>query len=218
VKEFTKEGYLLASADECRKAISLLNNLAPAGKFTAVLTALEVDPGYRAQAGYRKKLLNDEAREKDDLIRSLQSENIPWWKERIGKLEGGGTKDVGRRAEDAGRENWKYVEDTLKNRRILSFLSLLCYMNATSMVAQQDENAAGKVIAIYEMSDPLNPEPNYLRATLLARRQDNPAAIGQLRIAVAKGCADKARLNNQTEFTAMSGSREWQALLQAMDH
>ncbi len=98
----------------------------------------------------------------------------------------------------------------------MAFLSLFCYMNANAALAQQDQNAAIKIITIYEMADATNPEPNYMRAVLLARRSENDAAIAQLKIAVTKGFSDKKRLASQPEFTSMYNSPAWSDLLKTL--
>ena len=86
-------------------------------------------------------------------------------------------------------------------------------MNANATITRQNESAAIKIIAIYEMADAANPEPNYMRAVLLARRSENEAAFGQLKMASAKGFTDKDRLTRQTEFQEMSSSPSWFDLL-----
>ena len=89
-------------------------------------------------------------------------------------------------------------------------------MNANAAVSGQDENAAAKIISIYEMADPANPEPNYMRAVMLARRSQNEAAIVQLNIAATKGFADKQRLTHQPEFQAMNSLPAWADLMKTV--
>jgi hypothetical protein len=108
-------------------------------------------------------------------------------------------------------------EDTLKDRRLMAFLSLFCYMNANAAVQKHDENAAVKIVAIYEMADPENPEPNYMRAVLFAHRSQNDAAIAQLKIAVSKGFTDKKRLTGQQEFQSLNNSQGWNDLMKTIN-
>jgi hypothetical protein len=59
------------------------------------------------------------------------------------------------------------------------------------------------------MCDAVNPEPNYMRAVLLARRSEKIPAVAQLKIAADKGFSDKQRLMQQSEFVSLQGTAEW---------
>ena len=138
-------------------------------------------------------------------MQALQSRDLSWWKD-----------EINRHASRVTRHEKTNPEDTLKDNRLMAFLSLFCYMNANAAMAKQDETAAINIIAVYEMADPTNAEPNYMRAILLARRSQDEAAIAQLRISVAKGFADKQRLTGQPEFVAMNGSPAWFDLMKTI--
>jgi hypothetical protein len=102
------------------------------------------------------------------------------------------------------------------NARLKAFLSLVCYSNADAAVKQRNREVAKTVITVYEMADPQNPEPNYLRAIILLQRYDSTAAVKQLEIAVSKGFSDKLRMMKQPEFQALKNSPEYFDLLQKM--
>lgn len=190
---------LIAAADAYRAALSFTEGLVSADQCRKDLLELEKLPAYQARLAYRKKVLELEVTEKEELMQALQSEGPGWWKRKI-------TTYHNHKADP---------EDTLKDRRVLSFISLYCYMNANAAMAQQDDRTAGRIIEIYETVDPGNPEPNYMRAVLLARGRDEKAAFGQLKIAVIKGFSDKPRLAAQPEFRSMNGSPEWSDLIKS---
>jgi hypothetical protein len=198
VNDLINKNQLIAAADVCREAIAFSDGLASAGRFRTALNILEQRTGYQQQAAYRKNILKQEQDEKQELAQSLQSKDLAWWKQWIKS-----------HVSPVTRHDKKNPEDTLKDSRLLAFLSLFCYMNANSAIAKQDEHAAVKIVAIYELSDPENPEPNYMRAILLARRAENDAAIAQLKISVSKGFADKQRLMQQKEFQSMKNLAGW---------
>jgi hypothetical protein len=89
-------------------------------------------------------------------------------------------------------------------------------MNANAAMSLQDQSAAVRIIAIYEMADATNPEPNYMRAILFARRSEQEAAIGQLKIAIDKGFSDKQRLTLQKEFIPLNTLPAWPGMLKTM--
>ena len=173
------------------------------------LISIEKQHEYQSQLGYRFKVMKREEEEKQELMQALQTKDLGWWKEKIAGF------DLHCSIFDfkSGRIN---PEDTMKNRRLMAFLSLFCYGNANAAIAQQDENAAIKIIAIYEMADPVNPEPNFLRAMLFARRSEYNPALSQLNIAVTKGFADKDRLIRQSEFDPMHSAPTWYDLLKTL--
>jgi predicted esterase len=192
----------LAASEVCRQAISFLDGLETTGDFSMKLHELEQSREYQSQLCYRLKTINKEEEEKQYLINALQAKDLKWWKAKISEY------DRVKKEADA--------EDTLKDKRVLAFLSLYCYMNANSTIKQNNENAAVKIIAIYEMADPANPEPNYMRAVLLARRMESEAALGQMKIAVKKGFSEKKRLTLQPEFSSIISSPGWNDLLKSM--
>ncbi|MCX6268631.1 MAG: hypothetical protein NTW16_14960, partial [Bacteroidetes bacterium] len=139
--------HLLSAADQYRETIAFIDGLAPIDMLKDKLAVLEKQPEYQAQLAYRLKVLKQEEEEKQELMQALQSKDLIWWKQRIN-----------RHASRVTRHEKVNPEDTLKERRLISFLSLFCYMNANAAMAQQEETAAIKIIAIYEMADPSNPE------------------------------------------------------------
>jgi len=211
IESLKTQGLLLPAAGEYRKVVSILQGLAPVGSFIDSLSSLERDSAYLQRVHYQTLVLKREMEEQEELVRALQKENLSWWKTQILKCKEN-------EEHQARGEKWKYTEDTLKNRRLLSFLGLICYMNASALVAQHDETGAEKAIGIYALAEPGNPEPEYLKAILLARRPDTAAAIGRLRVAVSKGFDDKMRMNAQPEFGNLKGSAGWQELMKSMDH
>ena len=202
IDDLTKNNHLIAAADACHEAEAFSEGLIPAEKFRKSLDLLEKRADYQSQVAYRQKVLDQEEREKQELATALQSKDLSWWK-----------AWTQRHASHVTRHENISPEDTLKDSRLMAFLSLFCYMNANAAMQRQDENAAVKIVAIYEMADPENPEPNYMRAILLARRAQHDAAITQLKIAVTKGFTDKQRLTGQQEFQSMINLHGWNELL-----
>lgn len=198
ITNYEKSNQLITAAESCREAISFVEGLASADEFIKRLIEIEKRADYQSQIACRLTALKKEEEEKEELMQALQGKDIAWWTKKISNIE--------------LKNGTLTPDDTLKNRRLISFLSLFCYMNVNAAIARRDENAAIKIIAIYEMADKPNPEPNYMRAVILARRSENEAAFAQLKIAVTKGFADKGRLASQPEFTAMTNSPAWDDL------
>ncbi|MFZ4520429.1 MAG: hypothetical protein ACOYNC_01915 [Bacteroidales bacterium] len=209
INQLKNRNDLIAADGMYRMAISFLEGLTTVDKYRSERAALEGLPSYRSQQAYREKILQLEEKEKQELAGALQEKEIAWWKMKISDMEH-------RLSENRLKNSKVNPEDTLKDRRVMAFLSLYCYMNANAAVSQQDELSSARLITIYELADKVNPEPNYMRAILYARHQESEAAIGQLTIAIKKGFTDKQRLLNQVEFQPMTSSPSWVELLKTI--
>ena len=111
-------------------------------------------------------------------------------------------------------EEWKKQENDYKQMRLLAFIRLLAYMNATSVLTSKNEAAAVKIISIYALMDPDNPEPFYMKAMLHARKSENGEAMKELKTAVEKGFTEKLRMTEQPEFDNLKSSAAFYDLLQ----
>ncbi|MEI6435905.1 MAG: hypothetical protein WCP32_13745 [Bacteroidota bacterium] len=225
--EFLKtQENLIDAAATCRKAIAFGEGLTANDKFSEKLKTIEKSAEYQEQVSYRKKIMVDEEKERKELMGALSEKDAGWWKVYVGrrtKDEGRRRRDEGRRTRDEGRgtkvysqAEWRLKEDALKDQRLLAFLRLLAYMNATSVLTSKNEDAAAKIIDIYEIADPENPEANYLHAVLLARKPATGEALGQLGKAIEKGFSDKLRMTEQPEFASMKDIPQFYDLLQKM--
>ena len=167
------------------------------------LLELEKNPEYKKQQKYRKEVLKKEESEQQKLMGSLFPKDLKWWKETILEFE-------------SGAKQGKDQEIVWMNQRLLAFLSLFCYSNANAAMNQDKRELAEKVIKIYGMSDPKNPEPDYLQALLFMRNDDTTASIAALKRAIDKGFSDKSRTMQQREFEDLKSNRRFFDLLQKM--
>jgi hypothetical protein len=87
-------------------------------------------------------------------------------------------------------------------------------MNANSVLTSKNDEAAWKIVSIYELVDPDNPEPYYMKAMIHARRSENKEAYAQINLAINKGFSEKLRMIEQPEFATMKESPEFFDLLQ----
>ncbi|MCX6278453.1 MAG: hypothetical protein NT004_10185 [Bacteroidetes bacterium] len=211
--EFLKtQGDLIDAAATCRKAISFDEGFTATDKFSDQLKIIEKLNEYQVQVAYRNKIMKDEDKERKELMGAMSEKDLGWWKDYVRRR----TRDEGRGTMVYSQAQWRLQEDALKDQRLLAFLRLLAYMNATSVLTSKNEEAAAKIIAIYEIADPENPEANYLHAILLARKPANGEALEQLGKAIEKGFSDKLRMTEQPEFASMKDKPQFYDLLQKM--
>jgi len=191
----------LESAGFLEYGLNCLEGLANVTSIEKVLVELKQNPGYRRQLKHRKNLLIKEQMEQKMMTDQLFVKDKKWWKNQIGKY-----KSTGNSSDD--------VEENMKNKRLLSFLRLVCYSNARAALNQNNIALSFRIIDIYELSDPMNPEPDYLRSILFMREQDTVSSMAQLQKALDKGFSDKVRIIQQNEFQGLKDYRPYFDLLQ----
>jgi hypothetical protein len=205
IGESVKQNQIPEAAALLREEISFLDGLFETNPLQTRLAGLEKDPVDLTQTRYRQELAVREEAEKEELMQAVTTERPEWWQNKIAVYD--------RRSSGCkGMKTQCKPEDTLKDRRVLSFLSLYCYMSANSAMAQQNAAAGFNILSIYEIVDPANPEPNYLKAVLFARNREFPQSFAQLKISAGKGFTDKSRLAGQPEFAEMKKYQEWSDL------
>lgn len=191
----------IAAANLCTEAIQFADGLINFEEFSRELKDLQSLPAYKKQLAYRTMVLQKEETEQQKFMDALFTKDEAWWKNRIDRMNQSPMQGVN-------------PEDTLMNARLKAFLSIICYANAKEAIRQRNREVAKSVINVYEMADPENPEPNYMRAVILLQRYDTAAAVAQLEKAVNKGFSDKVRMIQQPEFVMLKNSQAWFNLLQ----
>jgi len=199
--EWIKEGKFLEGVSIFELELNSLEGLADNRIINKVLIDLKNNSNYKKQLHHREDLLAKEQKEQQMMPEQLLVKDVRWWNSQIKKYESTGTP---------GND----FEENMKNKRLLSFLSLLCYSNANTSMKQNNADLSLKVIDIYELADPMNPEPNYLRSILLIRQNDTTSSLNQLQKAINKGFSNKVRIMQQNEFQGLKEYRPYFDLLQ----
>ncbi len=198
-----KQGRLLYARQSLALAINCLDGLGDAAPFKNKLASLESSEGYKGAMKRFEDVLEREQKEQQMLMEALYSKDLKWWKARLDKY----------------RENKNprlSVDDTLMNHRILAFLGLFCYSNANSLLKQNNTELTKKVISIYSLVEPENPEPYYMMAVLSARINDTIQTITYLKKAFDNGFREKARAQAQPEFGILKDNTTYFDLIKRM--
>ena len=69
---------------------------------------------------------------------------------------------------------------------------------------------------VYRMTEPGNPEADYLLAVLYARKNDKTQTLAYLKSAFDKGFRDKIRISGQMEFESIRDNAAYFDLLKRM--
>ena len=150
---------------------------------------LETEDFFKAEQGLREGYVN-----------SMATKDEKWWKEQVGKMR----NDIKTRPSAEG--------NTLK--RVLNYLSLAAYMNASHFISQKQYEEAGQYLKIYGMVDPENPDVYYLSAQLNALQSKNNEALKELQMAAENKYTDLNNLESDAAFKLIRASADYEKIRQ----
>lgn len=179
--------------------VEMYDGLADVSSYKEAIKRMETSG--RANEALKKfeKILQGEESQKAYYMKALNSQNMAWW-----------TKEVNRLKQD---QNQAKGEAKHSVQRALGFLGLAVYMQASSAVDKNKNQEAGKLVSIYLLIEPENPEAHYLNAILSARTGDNQGALKALQEAKKHNLTNTERLQTQAEFEALRGMDGFKELL-----
>jgi predicted esterase len=134
-----------------RKIIAFAKGLADVSSIEQKRNALLSSPEYLKAAAAQRETFEIEDRMKQNYKQSLQTQDVKWWKDEIARMQ----------KIKAGSEYDMY-------QRLLSYISLACYSFSNVAINQGRREEAQKILAIYKMVDPQNPDIANLEAALNA--------------------------------------------------
>jgi len=198
-----KQGRLMYARQNLAFRISCLDGMSDIASLKSSLNALEASARYKNEMKTFNDILEKEQKEQQLLMDALYTKDLKWWKSRI----------------DRYRENSNpklSPGDTLMNHRLLAFLGLFCYSNAHALLKQNNYEQTLRVIGIYSLVEPNNPEPYYATAVLYARKNDTVQTLSNLRKAFDNGFRNKARMQAQPEFVIIRDNTIYFDLIKQM--
>jgi tetratricopeptide (TPR) repeat protein len=133
----------------------------------------------------------------------LQTQSFDWWKKDIASIN---------QQIKSGKNN----KESLVKKRLLSYLSLVCYMQTSGALKQNNIPAAEYFGNLYELVDPTNNEAYYLIAEIGAKQGRNVEAIKALEEAVKNDFKDKKRLEGDDAFVELKDDERFIKILEKM--
>ena len=149
------------------------------------------------------EILQKEGKEQQILSNAFMGKDITWWEKKINAYQ---FISTGKPSKD----------DSLMYLRLLSWIGQTCYSNLLTAMVQDDRTIAARVIPVYELAEPNNPEPNFIASILAVRNNDPDLALKELKIAIKKGFNDRPRVMRQKEYDKMRENLEFFDLVQQM--
>lgn len=150
--------------------------------FTTSYNELKSNQGYASQLTRLEKYLQFEISVRQPYLNAFQTKDTLWWRHEIKTL-----------AEKIKTEQDSYAKDTY--RRIQGFLGIACYSFCKQAIGEQNAEALNKILSIYRMLEPENPDMFYFSAFPYLWKGKNDATVAMLQKALNVGFTDRKQLN-----------------------
>ena len=186
---------------QCSKIVNYLDGLADVSLYKKKVEELNNSDEFKKITAKKADQAKEELSLQENYKKSFVLKDFAWWTGEIKKLQ-----QTSKNKSDEGKAQM--------NKRVLSYLSLLAYMNAKSAFEAKQYELEETFLTIYQMVDPENSEHQYMFADLYAIKKDNTKALSSLKNAVKLGFNDLARMEADPALSPLKSSPEYNKLLQ----
>jgi len=169
------------------KATLLAHNMASTAPFNndktfaANCQALSTNTAYINQMKQLQKYIQYEISMRQPYIEDFQTKDPLWWQ-----------KEISTTNEKIKTEQNSYTNDMY--RRIKGFWGIACYSLCKQAVSQRNAEALNKILAIYRMVEPENPDMFYFSAFPPYWLGNNETTLSTLKQALKAGFSDRNQL------------------------
>lgn len=186
LKSYLDKKQYMKAYECCRKTINFYESLGDLKLFFDTYQSLQSNKEIDIALQKEEAEWAQEENLKKKYIEAVQSNDANWWKKDIAALNS--------KIKSSPRN------EALIYKRVLSFLSLMMYMQTTQFMKQNNTAAADYFCKLYLLVDPTNSEAHYLAAEVSAIQGNQEEAIKFLNSAIKNGYEDKARLEQDDHF------------------
>jgi hypothetical protein len=159
--------------------------------FTSTYNELKATPGYNNQLNRLGKCLNFEMSVRQPYLDDFRTKDTLWWKNEINTT-----------LEKIKTEKDSYTVDMYK--RIKGFWGIAGYSFCKQAVKEQNTDALNKLISIYRMLEPENPDMFYFSAFPSFWKGNNEATLLTLKKAMKAGFSDTGQLKQDFPLSISS--------------
>jgi hypothetical protein len=187
----------------CQKVINYYEGLADLSFFYSTYKQLQTSTIVDKKLKQKEADWTREEKLKQEYIHNLQANDIDWWQKDIAKL-------------NQQIKNGSDKNEILIKKRVLGYLSLVCYMQTSAALKQNDIAAAEHFGKLYVLVDPTNTEAHYFMAEIHAKQGNTSASVKSLDEAVKNGFTDKKRIENDSAFTGFKNDAGFVKVIEKM--
>jgi dienelactone hydrolase len=187
----------------CKQMSNFLDGLANVSEFQKKAELLSASEDLKKEMIQKDMLAKQELSQQENYRNYFVMKDLSWWMNEIKKL-------------NQFSKNKSDEEKSVMYKRLLNYLSLLAYMNASSALQSNQLDITEKSLKIYEQVDPENSEHQYLFADFYARKKNNAKAISSLENAVKLGFDDVARMESDASLSVLKNDPEYRHLVEKL--
>lgn len=186
-----------------KKLTNFLNGLDDVSKYSEKAKQLQNTDALKRYFKEEGALEAEESQKMEEFKSHLSQMDQAWWDNKIADMKKVIKKDT-------------TSPMALQSERMLSYLSLVMYMEASGEYNARNYPAASYFVGLYAMVDPQNPEHSYLSACLDMTDHNSAKALEMLQNAVKLGFSDTRRLQKDSNFVMLHDMPEYKKLLKEM--
>jgi hypothetical protein len=147
------------------------------------------------------QVINEEEKIHQQYILALQNYDVNFWSREIFRLN-----------------SQRATDKTGMTERLLGYISLACYSLSNQALQQNLFEDAGKILTIYKMADPLNPDCDFLQAKMFAKEKNSTKVYNLLRIANSEGLKDFSKIESDPDFLPYLNTSDMSEIRNLMTH
>ncbi|MBA3649210.1 MAG: hypothetical protein H0W62_11785 [Chitinophagales bacterium] len=171
------ENDLLKIASGYKEMIYFLSGVEDISIYAKQFSTVLQDPDYVKIISEKKQLLLQEQSIKQQYMNDFNDKDLMWWKKEL--------------------EHMNAISDVKQKpvyQRLLGFISLAANSFSMRAIRNNDAETAERMLGIYQLADPKNPEVQILKADFFIMKGDSIGAIGALKKSVQLGWKDSTRV------------------------
>lgn len=185
----------------CKKMTNFLDGLADVVGYKKKAEELNASDELKKIIVKKEHLAKEEAALQEAYRNNFVLKNLSWWTKEVYSL-------------NSKAKNKTDEDRAVMNKRLLNYLSLVAYMQASSALQSNQLELTENFLKIYQMVDPENSEHQYLFADLYARKKENTNAISSLKNAMQLGFNDVARMESDPSLFVLRNDSEYKQLVE----
>jgi len=176
-----KSGKMVLAATVLQKAVSALKGLIPVDELEKNLAAIMASGSYLTEVKNEENLAGMEDRLKSEYNNAMLVNDDKWWANELKVIN----------------DRCITEKDPLKLgmfNRLKGFFGIMAYSYTSRAVQAGDVKESQRLIAIYSLIEPENPDWIYYQALLYDKMGNTRQAIEELKLSISKGLGDKPRI------------------------
>ena len=183
-----------------KKLVNFLHGVDDVGEYKSKVHQLENLAALKKYFKDEEIIEEHESEQIDEFKSQLSHMDQAWWNSKIPSMKKRIERDT-------------VSPEALQTQRMLGYLSLIMYMEASGEFNARNYPAASYFVGLYAEVDPKNPEHSYLGACLDMTNHNPTHAMEMLQGAVKLGFSDSKRLQADSNFVTLHKTPEYKKLL-----